>query len=60
MSLISLGFAVCELHKLLIYKNLWRTGKTPKAVLAAAPYGGPADGAPPLGRVSNDLLGLTR
>ena len=36
MALISLGFAVCELRKALIYKGLWRAVKTPKAGVAGS------------------------
>ena len=44
MALISLGFAVCELRKALIYKGLWRAVKTPKAGVA---------GSIPAGRAKN-------
>ena len=36
MSLFSLGFAVCELRKALIYKDLRRAFKTPKAGVAGS------------------------
>jgi len=36
MTLFSLGFAVCELRKALIYKGSWRAGKTPKAGVAGS------------------------
>jgi hypothetical protein len=36
MTLFSLGFAVCELRKALIYKGMWRAGKTPKAGVAGS------------------------
>jgi hypothetical protein len=36
MALFSLGFAVCELRKALIYKGSWRAGKTPKAGVAGS------------------------
>ncbi|SOZ15599.1 hypothetical protein CBM2633_A50178 [Cupriavidus taiwanensis] len=34
VTLIDLGFAICELRKALIYKASWLVTKTPKAVLA--------------------------
>jgi len=34
--LISLGFAVCELRKALIYKGSWCACKTPKAGVAGS------------------------
>jgi hypothetical protein len=36
MSLIGLVFAICESCKALIFKGLWRTGKTPKAGVAGS------------------------
>ena len=36
MTLFSLGFAVCELRKALIYKEMWRASKTPKAGVAGS------------------------
>ncbi|MFM0181779.1 hypothetical protein PQR52_25150 [Paraburkholderia aspalathi] len=36
MTLFSLGFAVCELRKALIYKMIARAGKTPKAGVAGS------------------------
>jgi hypothetical protein len=42
MTLFSLGFAVCELRKALIYKGSWRGSKTPKAGVAGSiPAGAP-------------------
>jgi hypothetical protein len=36
MTLFSLDFAVCESRKALIYKGIWRAGKTPKAEVAGS------------------------
>ena len=36
MTLFSLDFAVCESRKALIYKGMWRAGKTPKAGVAGS------------------------
>jgi len=59
MTLFSLGFAVCELRKALIYKGIWRAGKTPKAGVAGSiPAGRTKSSMKSIGVVAESIISV--